>query len=371
MRSFALVPVLLLLAACGPSAEQSSPPEPSATAEAEPAGALTGVVWKWTGVRGADPVVVPHPSRYTLEFLADGRYSVRADCNSGSGTWSLEDSVLDLAPGPMTLVSCGPETLDRRYLQLLRSVGSFAVEDGRLRLFLGEGATRMEFDAVREMSLASSSWLVRASNIGHEAVVTVTGDLHVEFNEDGTVTGSAGCNRFNAGYTLGDGTLEIGPVATTRRACPDAVMAQEQAFLDALATVATWEIRGERAQLRTADGALAVDLVSAVTGTIDLEDDVTLPRGAVLRVQLLDTSRTDTVAPVLAEETIALDAGGLPRPFELAFDPAGIEPAHTYDLRATVSSGTDVVYTTTRSHPVITRGHARYGVELLLSPVGD
>ena len=63
-----------------------------------------------------------------------------------------------------------------------------------------------------------------------------------------------------------------------------------------MGTVATWEIRGERAQLRTADGALAVDLVSAVTGVALVRTRQELPPDAILTVQLQDVSRADAAA---------------------------------------------------------------------------
>ncbi|OEU69874.1 MAG: hypothetical protein BA863_06765 [Desulfovibrio sp. S3730MH75] len=54
------------------------------------------------------------------------------------------------------------------------------------------------------------------------------------FTKDGNVTGSGGCNRFNGSYTLKNNTLEVGPLASTRMACTDAVGSQEFKFLQAL-----------------------------------------------------------------------------------------------------------------------------------------
>jgi heat shock protein HslJ len=360
---------LLLLVACGPSEKDAGPPSDESRATLS---LPTAVVWKWVGVRGGDPVSVEMPGRYTLEFHADGRYSVRADCNSGSGAWSFEQGVLELQPGPMTLASCGPETLDQRFLQLLSTVTSFATEEGRLLLMLGDGASSMTFEAMRDVGLVGSSWLVRAYNNGREAVVSVLGEsqLDLTFQEDGTVTGSAGCNRFNASYAIEAGHLTIGPVAATRKMCPpEELMAQETAFLAALQSVATFEIRGGRAQLRTAEGALAVDLVAAVTGRVRRGEGPAIPRGAVLRIQLQDVSRADAVAPVLAEQVVALQGQSFPVGFELEFDPAEILPQNRYAVRATISSGAGLLYTTTVSYPVLTADQARYGMEIVLEPV--
>jgi heat shock protein HslJ len=55
------------------------------------------------------------------------------------------------------------------------------------------------------------------------------------FTEDGSVTGSTGCNTFNAEVTIDGTELTFGPLATTRMACTDdAAAQQEQAYLAAL-----------------------------------------------------------------------------------------------------------------------------------------
>jgi putative lipoprotein len=47
----------------------------------------------------------------------------------------------------------------------------------------------------------------------------------------------------------------------------------------------------------------------------------------------------------------------IPIPFELRYDPGKIEPKRTYALRATISSAGRMMFTTTNSYPVITRGN--------------
>ena len=56
--------------------------------------------------------------------------------------------------------------------------------------------------------------------------------------------------------------MRFQPPAATRRQCPDdALMQQEQAFLQALRSVATLRLEGPRLALRTGSGALALTLV--------------------------------------------------------------------------------------------------------------
>ena len=56
-------------------------------------------------------------------------------------------------------------------------------------------------------------------------------------------------------------SLAIGPLATTRLACAEPVMDQEQAFLTALQASTRYELTADRLTLRNDDGAIQVDLL--------------------------------------------------------------------------------------------------------------
>ncbi len=58
---------------------------------------------------------------------------------------------------------------------------------------------------------------------------------------DGMISGSAGCNNYNAAVSSEGGqTLTVGPAASTMMACPDPAMAQETAYLTALQGATQW-----------------------------------------------------------------------------------------------------------------------------------
>ena len=124
--------------------------------------------------------------------------------------------------------------------------------------------------AAQSQALAGTSWSVTGYNNGRQAVVSVlTGtNLSMAFGSDGKVGGSAGCNRYSAAYTLEGHKLTIGPAAATRMMCakPEGVMEQERQFLQALETVATARFEGDRLELRSAEGQLAVTLTKAPGG---------------------------------------------------------------------------------------------------------
>lgn len=56
----------------------------------------------------------------------------------------------------------------------------------------------------------------------------------LQFTEEGTLTGTSGCNQFQAGLVLTGEHLSIGPTAATMRACSPRLMTQERWFFKAL-----------------------------------------------------------------------------------------------------------------------------------------
>ena len=84
--------------------------------------------------------------------------------------------------------------------------------------------------------------------------------ITASFAADETLTGSAGCNRYSASFTIGGGAIEIAQPSATRKACaePEGVMAQEAAYLAALPTAVRYRIDGGSLALLSADGTYVV-----------------------------------------------------------------------------------------------------------------
>ncbi len=94
---------------------------------------------------------------------------------------------------------------------------------------------------------------------------------------------------------------------------------------------------------------------ASVSGQATYPPDSALPPNSLLRVQLLDVSRQDTRAVLISETTIPLEGKHPPIEFYLAYRREAIKPSHTYSVRATIVVGDRLLYTTTRSYPVLTR----------------
>jgi heat shock protein HslJ len=110
---------------------------------------LTQTVWYWERSEYSDDSVVPvaDPSRYTITLLPDQRLNIRADCNSGGGTYTVNGAQLTLQLGPMTLIACPPGSQDSTFLRDLGQVATYVLTDEQLVLNLSFDSGNMVFSA--------------------------------------------------------------------------------------------------------------------------------------------------------------------------------------------------------------------------------
>ena len=90
--------------------------------------------------------------------------------------------------------------------------------------------------------------------------------------------------------------------------------------------------------------------VEAIRGTVIYLERIALPPGAEVRVELQHVSRADAPAVVLASTRFEAE-GAPPYPFELTYDPTDIDERMSYALRATISLGDELLFTTDTRHP--------------------
>jgi heat shock protein HslJ len=93
---------------------------------------------------------------------------------------------------------------------------------------------------------------------GKDAVVSLISGTRIDavFTGNGSVSGSAGCNRYFAAYTGNGTSLTLGPVGSTKKYCgePGGIMGQEQAFLSLLSRAGGYKIEGDQLELVDKEG---------------------------------------------------------------------------------------------------------------------
>ncbi len=110
-------------------------------------------------------------------------------------------------------------------------------------------------------ALSGKPPVINGSLVGRWAIADLNGGGPVagallEFADGGQISGSAGCNRITGRWQAGsDGSLGIGPLATTRRACEEPGMGIEDRVLALLGAVRRVEHDGRgNAALVAPDG---------------------------------------------------------------------------------------------------------------------
>jgi len=105
-----------------------------------------------------------------------------------------------------------------------------------------------------------------------------------------------------------------------------------------------------------------------VNGTATYLQRIAMPPDAVLTVRVEDVSRADAPATLLAQTREPFGARQVPIPFSLQVPATAIDPRMRYAVRATITVGGELRFTTTRHHAVLTRG-APNQVDLVLDAV--
>lgn len=234
----------------------------SMMAPAADAPSLDGTAWVLADLPGRALV---KGTTATAQF-AGNRLSGSDGCNSYSGTYTVKDSMLQVtSPLAATLRACPPDvtTQATSFMAVLTGAHSYRIRGGKLQLLSASGEVQATM-APQPQSLTGTSWQASGINNGKQAVVSLLQGTSVtmSFGADGRVSGSAGCNTYSAQYKSEGANLSFGQAGVTRKMCasPEGIMEQEQQFLRALATVATMRRDGDRLELRTADGAIALTL---------------------------------------------------------------------------------------------------------------
>ena len=89
--------------------------------------------------------------------------------------------------------------------------------------------------------LVGTEW--QLIQLGGETIRPVEGRFTITLTEQGELSGAGDCNRIFGPYQSDkDRSLKIGPLASTRMACPD--MKHERAFIEALESATHYDMDG-------------------------------------------------------------------------------------------------------------------------------
>jgi len=200
----------------------------------------------------------------------------------------------------------------------------------------------------------------------------------IAFEANGGVSVRIDCNRGHGSWTsAGPNQLEFGPLALTRAMCPAAPLNDRLAkdwqyarsyllkdghlFLSLMADGGTYEFEPFSPESMAA---------AHIRGSAAYRERMALPASAVFEAALEDISRTDVPAEMIGHTRIE-HPGNPPITFEIAYDPARINPNRSYSVRARITVADQLIFTTTESYPVLTRGNGNQVTLLLQRTTGQ
>lgn len=232
--------------------------------------ALEGTRWVLTSLlnTAGETVDVTGEAEVTATF-ENGSVSGNAGCNTFSGGYTADGNTLTVGALASTMMACFPDEVmmqETEYLNNLQAAATYMIQDTQMMIANADGTVTLTFEASEPISLTSVTWNAVNFNNGNQAVVTLIEGTTITalFGEDGTLSGTAGCNNYSSAYTVDGETMTIEMGISTMMACegPEGIMDQEMQYLNALPTTATYQIDGNTLTLRTADGAMVANYVA-------------------------------------------------------------------------------------------------------------
>ncbi|MCA9869300.1 MAG: META domain-containing protein [Anaerolineae bacterium] len=287
---------------------------------AAPTATLEGTTWQLIAyLDAAGNLTLPYRESPATLTMADGQAGGNTGCNNYFGSYTLDGDSLTFGPMGATMMACPePQAMqEQAYLAGLENVASYAIVGNQLHLFNADGEIIMAFEPQQSTSLTGTVWSATMVNNGNQAVTSLVigTEITAIFGDDGSLTGSAGCNNYTTTYEVDGDSISIGMGASTMMFCaePEGVMDQEAQYLAALETAATYTISADRLELRTADGALAVSYVAAGEATAatpaETGDDTRAPDAEPVDEATMVALRNMTYTNIAVTDTVTLTNG--------------------------------------------------------------
>jgi putative lipoprotein len=102
-------------------------------------------------------------------------------------------------------------------------------------------------------ALEGESWiLTQMLTAGGQTQIVQVG-VNADF-DGSTISGTAGCNTYNASYEASGGDISFGPIAATKKACPEDEQSTEDRYLQLLAEIGSFEVSGRSMSMNDTDG---------------------------------------------------------------------------------------------------------------------
>lgn len=282
-KKYLLVLLLIALAvsACtaenaqGPqSTEPSQPTEPPQNTEESPstqvpaaAGSLIGA-WKLTAYGPADaPTPAVEGVDAGLTFNEDGTVSGSSGCNGLGGDYTVEGDQIIFGEFVSTLMACDDPIMAQEEAahKVMTGTATYQIEGDTLTITNNDTVmvlTRTTPGVVEPTAPASliGTWKLTSFGLaGTLSSALADVEAILTFNDDGTLTGTSGCNDFGGKYVVDGDQITFNEVVSTLKLCDTPLMEQEEAMTLALTETATYQLEGNTLTITNGDRVLVLE----------------------------------------------------------------------------------------------------------------
>lgn len=228
------------------------------------------------------------------------------------------------------------------------------------------------YSSEKEAVFTHNLW--RAENIFSNSINEET-QVTLLVGNDNSISGKSGCNQYNSQLTLEKNKIKVYRAAATLMACKPALMQLEMTYYDALEQSTIYDIddsgklnfynnQGER----VITFSKVPETYSSITGSVTYLERMALPPEATLIVSLLDVSKMDVSAKLIASKEYSFKDKQVPIEFDIKYLTDKIDQRHSYSVQAQIKLGDQLLFTSTNVHSVITKGSGQ-SVDIVLKKV--
>jgi heat shock protein HslJ len=256
MKKYLLTLLLLSLAVAACSAENGAQSSPS----------LIGA-WRLTAYGPANaPVPAVEGAGAGLTFDEDGTVSGSSGCNGLGGDYTVEGNQITFGEFVSTLMACEEPIMQQEEAahKVMTGTATYKIEGDTLTITNADMVlvfTRGAPDTPAPSDSASLTGPWKLSSYGSADVMSSAlpdVEAGLTFNDDGTVTGTSGCNEFGGGFTVEGDQITFKEIVSTLKLCDEPLMGQEEAIQQVLTDTATYQIDGSTLTITNNDRVLVL-----------------------------------------------------------------------------------------------------------------
>lgn len=257
MKKCLLTLVIISLAILGCSAQN-----------AEPSSATLIGAWKLAAYGPADaPIPAVEGAGAGLTFNEDGTVTGSSGCNGLGGDYTVAGDQITFGEFVSTLMACDDPIMSQEGIvhQVITGTGSYKIEGDTLTLSNNGMVLVFRRGASGAEEPSGSASLIGAwklspygsADVLSSALADVEAGLMLD--EDGTLTGTSGCNEFGGGFTVEGDQITFKEIVSTLKLCDTPLMGQEEAMQQALTETANYQIDGDTLTIMNNDRLLVLE----------------------------------------------------------------------------------------------------------------